>query len=68
MQPNVKILQENIVPSTDQEHQAYKSLIIRVFDPFTPLNDQASNINEWVINSNIELSSDISIRNLDFIN
>ncbi|CAF1351999.1 unnamed protein product, partial [Rotaria sp. Silwood1] len=59
---------ENIVPLTDQEQKAYKSLIIRAFDPSTPLNDQISNITECVINSNIELSSDISIRNLAVIN
>ncbi|CAF3938896.1 unnamed protein product [Rotaria sp. Silwood1] len=59
---------QNIVPLTDQEQKAYKSLIIRAFDPSTPLNDQISNITECVINSNIELSSDISIRNLAVIN
>ncbi|CAF0759963.1 unnamed protein product [Rotaria sordida] len=64
----IDISQKNIVPLTDQEQKAYKSLIIRAFDPFIPLNDQASNITECVINSNIELSSDISIRNLAVIN
>ncbi|CAF3290402.1 unnamed protein product [Rotaria socialis] len=48
-------------------HNEYKSLIIRAFDPFTPINGEASNQAECIINSEIEYSNDLTIKNLDFI-
>ncbi|CAF5205967.1 unnamed protein product, partial [Rotaria magnacalcarata] len=48
-------------------HNEYKSLIIRAFDPFTPINGEASSQAECIINSEIEYSNDLTMKNLDFI-
>jgi len=53
---------------TGQEYKTFNSLIIRAFDPFTPLNGEASNQAECIIkNSEINLSNEFSFNDLDFI-
>ena len=58
---------KSVDPLTGQEYQPYNSLIIRAFDPFTPINGEASNLAECIIDSPIESSNDLSVKNLDFI-
>ncbi|CAF1009126.1 unnamed protein product, partial [Rotaria sordida] len=58
-------LSSNILdPLTNHE---YKSLIIRAFDPFTPINGEASNQAECIINNEIEYRNNLQIENLNFI-
>ncbi|UJR27505.1 hypothetical protein I4U23_008789 [Adineta vaga] len=52
---------------TGQQYKPYNSLTIRAFDPFTPLNGEASNLAECSITSKLNEFSLHSIENLDFI-
>ena len=58
---------QSIDPLTGWKRQAYQSLIIRAFDPFTPLNGEASNQAECIINSPEQSSTPSTITNLDFL-
>lgn len=45
----------------------HKSLIIRAFDPFTPIDGEASNQAECVINYDIEHTDNLIRKNLNFV-
>lgn len=53
---------------TGYEYKAYNSFTIRAFDPFTPLNGEASNYAECIINPISENpTNDSTLKSLDFI-
>ena len=58
---------ESIDPITGWKRKAYQSLIIRAFDPFTPLNGEASNQAECIINSPEQSSTLSTMTNLQFL-
>lgn len=58
---------ESIDPLTGWKRKAYQSLIIRAFDPFTPLNGEASNQAECIINSPEQSSILSNMKNLQFL-
>lgn len=58
---------QSIDPLTGQEYNSYNSLIIHAFDPFTPLNKEASNQAECIINIEHDLSNELKIKTIDFI-
>ncbi|CAF4325670.1 unnamed protein product, partial [Adineta steineri] len=58
---------KSIDPLTGQQYKSYNSLIVRAFDPFTPINGEASNLAECIIDNDNNISQNLSIKNLDFI-
>ena len=58
---------QSIDPLTGQKYHPYRSLIIHIFDPFTPVNGEASNMGECIIHSESIVSNSTSLKSLNFL-
>ena len=58
---------QSIDPLTGHQWKSYQSLTIRAFDPFTPLNGEASNEAECIIHPSTQFLNQSILTNLEFI-